>query len=245
MRKTDGVPLFVEELTKMVLESVLLQERGDHYDLKGPLPPLAIPATLHDALMARLDRLAAAKLVAQLGRPLGAPSPMIWSRLSCRWMKQRFTRRLRSWAFASQGHAQEGLAQLQQGVIASRATGAETFRPYFLALLADVHGVRGQPTAGTRRACRSAGACRPHGRTLVRAGAVSPEGCTPGTTVFGPSHGGGNLFCPCHGYGLKPIGKILGTPCCHEPKPAVAATGPTYRRIPVAGPGLRLVHRGL
>src|SRR5499426_374287 len=56
--KTDGVPLFVEELTKTVLESGLLREGKDHYDLTGPLPPLAIPATLHDSLMARLDRLA-------------------------------------------------------------------------------------------------------------------------------------------------------------------------------------------
>ena len=59
--KTDGVPLFVEELTKMVLESGLLRERGEHYELTGPLPPLAIPATLQDSLMARLDRLATAK----------------------------------------------------------------------------------------------------------------------------------------------------------------------------------------
>src|SRR5262249_57666462 len=48
--KTDGVPLFVEELTKMVLESGLLQEREDRYELPGPLPPLAIPTTLHDSL---------------------------------------------------------------------------------------------------------------------------------------------------------------------------------------------------
>jgi predicted ATPase len=71
VRKTDGVPLFVEELTKVVLESGLLQEQEDGYSLAGPLPPLAIPATLHDALMARLDRLAAAKLVAQLGAIIG------------------------------------------------------------------------------------------------------------------------------------------------------------------------------
>ena len=69
--KTDGVPLFVEELTKMVLESGLLQERDDRYDLTGPLPPLAIPTTLHDSLMARLDRLAAVKGLAQLGATLG------------------------------------------------------------------------------------------------------------------------------------------------------------------------------
>jgi class 3 adenylate cyclase/tetratricopeptide (TPR) repeat protein len=69
--KTDSVPLFVEELTKMVLESGLLQEREDCYELRGPLPPLAIPATLHDSLMARLDRLATVKGLAQLGATLG------------------------------------------------------------------------------------------------------------------------------------------------------------------------------
>jgi class 3 adenylate cyclase/predicted ATPase len=69
--KTDGVPLFVEELTKMVLESGLLQEREERYELAGPLPPLAIPATLHDSLMARLDRLATVKGLAQLGATLG------------------------------------------------------------------------------------------------------------------------------------------------------------------------------
>jgi class 3 adenylate cyclase len=69
--KTDGVPLFVEELTKMVLESGLLQERDGRYELTGPLPPLAIPTTLHDSLMARLDRLAAVKGLAQLGATLG------------------------------------------------------------------------------------------------------------------------------------------------------------------------------
>jgi predicted ATPase len=51
--RTDGVPLFVEELTKMVLESGLLIDTGDRYELFGPLPPLAIPTTLHDSLMAR------------------------------------------------------------------------------------------------------------------------------------------------------------------------------------------------
>jgi predicted ATPase/class 3 adenylate cyclase len=69
--KTDGVPLFVEELTKMVLESGLLQEQDERYALTGPLPPLAIPTTLHDSLMARLDRLATVKALAQLGATLG------------------------------------------------------------------------------------------------------------------------------------------------------------------------------
>jgi class 3 adenylate cyclase len=69
--KTDGVPLFVEELTKMVLESGLLQEQEERYELPGSLPPLAIPTTLHDSLMARLDRLATVKSLAQLGATLG------------------------------------------------------------------------------------------------------------------------------------------------------------------------------
>jgi class 3 adenylate cyclase/tetratricopeptide (TPR) repeat protein len=71
-RKTDGVPLFVEELTKMVLESGLVREGvAGGYELAGPLPPLAIPATLQDSLMARLDRLATTKVVAQVGATLG------------------------------------------------------------------------------------------------------------------------------------------------------------------------------
>jgi class 3 adenylate cyclase/predicted ATPase len=69
--KTDGVPLFVEELTKMVLESGLLRAEEDHYALIGPLPPLAIPTTLQDSLMARLDRLAPVREVVQLGATLG------------------------------------------------------------------------------------------------------------------------------------------------------------------------------
>jgi class 3 adenylate cyclase/tetratricopeptide (TPR) repeat protein len=69
--KTDGVPLFVEELTKTVIESGLLRDAGDHLELADPLPPLAIPATLHDSLLARLDRLASVKEVAQIGAVVG------------------------------------------------------------------------------------------------------------------------------------------------------------------------------
>jgi class 3 adenylate cyclase/predicted ATPase len=69
--KTDGVPLFVEELTKMVLESGLLREESDRYELVGSLPQLAIPATLQDSLTARLDRLATVKTVVQIGATIG------------------------------------------------------------------------------------------------------------------------------------------------------------------------------
>jgi class 3 adenylate cyclase/tetratricopeptide (TPR) repeat protein len=73
--KTDGVPLFVEELTKMVLESGLLVEKADGYELSGPLPPLAIPNTLQDSLMARLDRLSDVKGVAQTAATIGREVP--------------------------------------------------------------------------------------------------------------------------------------------------------------------------
>jgi predicted ATPase len=69
--RTDGVPLYVEELTKMLLESDLLREKADHYALAGTLSGLAIPATLQDSLMARLDRLPMVREVAQLGAVLG------------------------------------------------------------------------------------------------------------------------------------------------------------------------------
>jgi class 3 adenylate cyclase/predicted ATPase len=70
--RTDGVPLFVEELTKSVLESGLLSQEVDRYVLDGELPPFAIPTTLHDSLMARLDRLGSlAREVAQTGSAIG------------------------------------------------------------------------------------------------------------------------------------------------------------------------------
>jgi predicted ATPase/class 3 adenylate cyclase len=69
--KTDGVPLFVEELTKTVLEAGFLKEETGAYVLDAPLPPLAIPATLQDSLMARLDRLASVKEIAQIGACIG------------------------------------------------------------------------------------------------------------------------------------------------------------------------------
>ncbi len=71
LARTDGVPMFIEELTKTMLESGLLQERDGQYVLKQPLPSLAIPTTLHALLMTRLDRLAPARVVAQIGAVAG------------------------------------------------------------------------------------------------------------------------------------------------------------------------------
>ena len=71
LARTDGVPLFIEELTKTLLESQMLQQRDGHYVLDRPLPSLAIPTTLHASLMARLDRLAPVREVAQIGAVAG------------------------------------------------------------------------------------------------------------------------------------------------------------------------------
>jgi len=73
--RTDGVPLFVEELTKSVLESGLLRAEGDRYVIDRALPPFAIPASLNDSLMARLDRVASVRLVAQIGAAIGREFP--------------------------------------------------------------------------------------------------------------------------------------------------------------------------
>ncbi|HKH02255.1 MAG TPA: AAA family ATPase, partial [Bradyrhizobium sp.] len=69
--KTDGIPLFIEELTKTVLESGLLIERDGSYSLTGPLAPMTIPTTLQDSLIARLERLSPVKEVAQIGSAIG------------------------------------------------------------------------------------------------------------------------------------------------------------------------------
>ena len=69
--RTDGVPLFVEELTRTVLESNIVRETEGHYELSAPLTALSIPTTLHASLLARLDRLGTAKGMAQWGATLG------------------------------------------------------------------------------------------------------------------------------------------------------------------------------
>src|SRR5262249_49114603 len=69
--KTDGVPLFLEELTKAVLESNIVRALADRYEYSGKVEKLAIPNTLRDSLMARLDRLIPVKEVAQIGAVLG------------------------------------------------------------------------------------------------------------------------------------------------------------------------------
>jgi predicted ATPase len=71
LARTDGVPLFIEELTSTLLESGVLRETSDGYALDAPLPPRTVPGTLQASLVARLDRLAGAKEVAQIGAAIG------------------------------------------------------------------------------------------------------------------------------------------------------------------------------
>ncbi|MFL5288036.1 MAG: AAA family ATPase [Rhodopila sp.] len=71
LTRTDGVPLFVEELTKAVLESGELKQAGDHYEYAGSARSVTIPATLRDSLMARLDRFMPVRDIAQIGAAIG------------------------------------------------------------------------------------------------------------------------------------------------------------------------------
>jgi len=82
--RTDGVPLFIEELTKSVLESELLREEGDRYVLAGALQALAIPTSLYASLLTRLDRLAPVRHVAQIGAAIGRQFPYALLRAVCR-----------------------------------------------------------------------------------------------------------------------------------------------------------------
>src|SRR5215470_17533155 len=103
--KTDGNPLFVEELTKTVLEAGILIESHDGYRLDGPLPPLAIPETLQDSLMARLDRLAPVREIAQIGAAIG----------------REFSYSLvRALVGRDETALKDGLAQLEQAGLVSR-----------------------------------------------------------------------------------------------------------------------------
>ena len=166
VRKTDGVPLFVEELIKTVLESGLLRVQADHYELSGPLPPLAIPATLHDVLMARLDRLAAVKVVAQLGAAIGRTFPyeliQVVAQLDAATLHGALAqlveqvRRALGTAYALAGRVSEALLLLEQAVSQGRRGGHALYlvhlsRAYLLA----------RPHRGGARTCPAGPQPRP------------------------------------------------------------------------------------
>ncbi len=108
VEKTDGVPLFIEELLKMILESGMLRAESGRYPLAGPLAKMDIPATLQESLMARLDRLSMAREVAQIGAVIG----------------REFTlEMIQSVASLDMETLSRGLAQLVQGEIIFRRGG--------------------------------------------------------------------------------------------------------------------------
>jgi class 3 adenylate cyclase/predicted ATPase len=125
--RTDGVPLFIEELTKSVLESGLLREEADRWVLEGALPPFAIPTTLHDSLLARLDRLASVRLVAQIGAAIGRQFPY---------------RLLRAVSHISEDELQHGLARLAASeLVSQRGTPPDAIYTFKHALVQDAaHG---------------------------------------------------------------------------------------------------------
>ena len=191
MRKTDGVPLFVEELTKVVLESGLLQEQEDRYDLTGPLPPLAIPATLHDALMARLDRLAAAKLVAQLGAVIG----------------RTFAYDLvQAVAPLDAATLQGALAQLVEAELVVAARHAPTGHVHVQA--------RADPGRGVSVAAAEHAAAVPSAHCAGAGGAVSRD-CRDAARTAGASLYGGRAHSA--GHPLLAAGRAAGLPALGQP----------------------------
>ena len=109
--RADGVPLFVEELFQALCDSGSLRERSDGYELTRALDDRAIPVTLQDSLMARLDRLAPAKAVAQIGSAIG---------------REFSSELLIAVAGMAEGAIREGLRQLEaSGLLFSRGSGAE------------------------------------------------------------------------------------------------------------------------
>jgi class 3 adenylate cyclase/predicted ATPase len=94
LAKTDGVPLFVEEITKSLLATGQLKAVDGHYELVGALSMLAIPATLQDSLMARLDRLVTAKAVAQYAAVIGRQFPYAWLQAVSPWDEAMLQREL-------------------------------------------------------------------------------------------------------------------------------------------------------
>ena len=71
VKKADGIPLFVEELTQAVLESGIVDEMEDRYVLSGPIDSLAVPDTLQESLTARLDQLDSVREIAQTAAAIG------------------------------------------------------------------------------------------------------------------------------------------------------------------------------
>jgi class 3 adenylate cyclase len=125
LARTDGVPLFLEELTKTIIESGLLSEEDGHYALDGALPPLAIPTTLHDSLMARLDRLAPVREVAQIGAAIGREfSYRLLSAVAQQpddWLKEALDRLVRAELVFGRGEVPEAVYSFKHALVQEAA----------------------------------------------------------------------------------------------------------------------------
>jgi len=126
--KTEGVPLFVEELTKMILESDMLVEKADSFEVAGPLSSLAIPSTLQDSLLARLDRLSDVKEIVQVGAVLGRDfsSDMLNAVLPGKLesIKRSLSRLLEAEIFYNHGTDQQTVYQFKHALIQDAAYGS-------------------------------------------------------------------------------------------------------------------------
>src|SRR5262249_41938205 len=123
--RTDGVPLFLEELTKTVIESGLLREEDGYYALDSALPPLAIPTTLHDSLMARLDPLApgrgGAPIGAAIGREFSYPLLSAVAEKPDDWLKEGLDRLVRAGLVFGRGEVTDAVYTFKHALVQEAA----------------------------------------------------------------------------------------------------------------------------
>ena len=180
VERADGVPLYVEELTKAILEADFLLEHDGRYELSGPLSGVAIPATLQDSLMARLDRLPSIREVAQIGAVLGREFAyeMVQAILS-----------------VEEKVLQQGLAQLVDAGIIVPAWQATAIQVHF------------QTCSGPR--CRLPIAAETHATVLPRSGGGIDRSAVSGD-CSNPAGTSGSSFCGGRSgrINLRPIGCV-------------------------------------
>jgi hypothetical protein len=162
--RTDGVPLFVEELTKNVLESGLLRVEADRYVLDGALPAFAIPTSLHASLLGRLDRLGSVRDVAQIAAAIGRQFPYTLLRAACRLPEDEL---------------QGSLARLVASeLVSQRGTPPEAVYVFKHALVRDAaYGSRAMPAGSCM--CGSQMRSKPTPPRLQKASPSSSHSITP------------------------------------------------------------------
>ena len=197
----------------------LLAEQGDRYELTGPLPPLAIPATLQDSLMARLDRLAPVKEVAQLGATLG---------------REFSYELLRAVAPLDEATLQHALAQLVEAELLYQR-GVPPAGDLHLQARADPG--RGLPVAAEEHAAAAITRALPSaGRTVPRDGRRRSPSCSPPLHRGGPRRAGDRLLAaggPARHRALgecRGIAHFTGAGGCWRPLPETPERAPAGAR---------------